>query len=112
MQEITAQGVYNVPSQFDNAGDKVTYDYTYNAYDSLDDMIEHLKADKVFSLAKRQLKVDSNNTTREKVKADNGHSTRPVLSEEQKAKNKSERKADRDMLVLVKAGIANGTITL
>ena len=45
----------------------------------------------------RQAKVDAQNKAREKLRTKNGHSTRPVLSEIDKAENKAKAKRIRDI---------------
>ena len=49
------------------------------------------------------VKVDANNTSREKAKSANGHSTRAVMSEEDKAQKKVERQANKQLLEALKA---------
>jgi len=78
-------------------GEVITYKFEYIVYDDSDSLVEILK------LANRQAKVDGNNTTREKVKAENGHSARAVLTEEQKLENKAKRHADKALLEKIKS---------
>lgn len=95
---LEATGTYKVK----DTGEEVSYDFTYDVVDSVDDAIELLSEDKVKSLVQRMLKVDANNIAREKAKVANGHSTRQPLTEEQKAERKAQRQADRDILKVLR----------
>lgn len=97
-KEITAQGQYSVK----DSGEVVTYDFSYLVLDSVQDAIDTLGEEKVRSLIQRQIKVDANNLEREKTKAKNGHSSRPVMSEEDKAKAKAERAELRSIAQILK----------
>lgn len=99
MKTIEAQGTYTVK----DTGEEVTYSFEYAVIDSIQDAVDSLGEDKVKSVIQRMLKVDANNTAREKAKAQNGHSTRPILSEEEKADRKAKRQADRQLLTLLKS---------
>lgn len=81
-------------------GSVVNYEYEYNVYEEAD-----LQTDSVtiLALANRQAKVDGNNKTREATKSANGDSTRPVLSESEKAERREESKKVRDLAKLIKA---------
>jgi len=98
---IDGQGEYTVKA----TGEVVKYNYSFVAYDSLEDMLENIEGGEatVLKNAQRMLKVDANNTAREKAKVENGHSTRKALSEEDKAANKAERQANKAMLDKIKA---------
>lgn len=78
-------------------GTTVSYEYEYVVYDGSEDMAT------ILALANRQAKVDGNNKTREAVKAKNGDSVRPVLSETEKAVRKEDSKKVRDLAKLIKA---------
>ena len=97
--EINSSGNYTVKE----TGESVSYDFTYNAFDNINDCIETLSEAKVLALVQRMVKVDANNTAREKAKSVNGHSTRAVMTEEQKAEKKAERAADKGLLEALKA---------
>lgn len=79
------------------------YSFTYEAFTSLDDALESLGESKVLALVQRMVKVDANNTAREKAKVANGHSTRQPMSEEDKAEKKAERATNKRLLEALKA---------
>ena len=54
-------------------------------------------------MANRMLKVDGNNVAREKAKTANGDSTVRLLTPEQREANKQARKADSNLLKLIKS---------
>lgn len=97
--EITSNGNYAVKE----TGESINYEFTFRSFDSLDDAVETLGEAKVLALVQRMEKVDANNTAREKAKSVNGHSTRVVLSEEQKAEKKAQRGADKALLAKINA---------
>ena len=97
MRKVQAQGTYT--SKKSNA--EVSYDFEYAVLESISD----LSADEVLKLANRMLKVDGNNTAREKAKSANGDSTAKVLTPEQKEANKTERKL---ISSIIKQGKAKG----
>ena len=101
MEVIKSQGQYNVKA----TGEAVAYDYEYVAYTDLSDMIDNIEGGEamIFKLAQRMVKVDANNTAREKAKVENGHSTRKVMSESEKAEAKAKRQADKALLDRIKA---------
>lgn len=78
-------------------GTVISYPYEYQVFDGSEDMAT------ILALANRQAKVDGNNKARERAKAENGDSTRPVLSEAEKAIRKEESKKVRDLAKLIKA---------
>ena len=102
---MNAQGKYSVKE----TGDIVEYSFDYQvlegdtAQDKIDNAVEVLGADKVAKDIQRTLKNDANNTAREKAKAQNGHSARVALTEEQKAENKAERATNKAILDALKA---------
>lgn len=95
---IKAEGTYKVKE----TNEEITYSFDYTVIDSVDDCIELLGDDKSKSLLQRMIKVDANNLAREKAKSANGHSSRVVLTEEQKQEKKQQRSADRGLLALLK----------
>ena len=96
--EIQSSGKYTVKE----TGEAQAYDFTFQAFANIDDCLETLGEGKVLALVQRMVKVDANNTAREKAKIANGHSTRAVMSEEEKAQKKSERAADKKLLEALK----------
>jgi len=102
---MNAEGKYSVKE----TGEVVNYDFDYlvlegnTAQDKIDNAVEQLGADKVAKDIQRTLKTDANNTAREKAKAQNGHSARVALTEEQKAENKAERATNKAILDALKA---------
>ena len=102
---MNATGKYSVKE----TGEIVEYSFDYlvlegdNAQEKIDNAIENLTAEKVAKDIQRTLKVDANNTAREKAKASNGHSARIALTEEQKQANKAERAGNKAILDALKA---------
>ena len=101
---MLATGKYTVKE----TGETVNYDFEYlvlegaNAQEKIDFAIETLSAGKVAQDIQRTLKVDANNTAREKAKSVNGHSARQPLTEEQKAEKKAERQANAELLKAIR----------
>lgn len=98
MTKQDASGTYTVKE----SGEDVGYDYQYDVIDSVQDAVDSLGEDKVKSTLQRMLKVDANNIAREKARTAGGHSTRAVMTEDQKAEAKTQRKADRELLTMIK----------
>ena len=98
MHEIISSGNYTVKE----TGAIVTYDFEYKSFASIDEAIEELGEVKALSTIQRMVKTDANNPAREKAKSANGHSTRPVMSEAEKAEKKAERKANKELVSVVK----------
>ena len=96
---LEATGTYKVK----DTGEEISYDFSYEVIDSVEDAIEAIGEEKVKSLIQRMLKVDANNLARESAKVKNGHSTRQPLTEEQKAERKAQRQEDRDILKLLRS---------
>jgi len=96
---IESSGKYTVKE----TGATVDYAYSFEAYENIEQAIESLGEVKCLALIQRMVKVDANNTAREKAKTANGHSTRPVMSEEEKAEKKVARAEDKALLDAVKA---------
>jgi hypothetical protein len=95
---IQSSGKYTVKE----TGASVDYDFEFQAFDNLDDAIETLGEAKVLALVQRMVKVDANNTAREKAKVVNGHSARAPMTEEEKAEKKAERQANSKLLAALK----------
>ena len=84
-------------------GKTVAYNTTIDIPENLNEAISELGGeDAVFAIVLRQFKVDFGNITRAKIQGANGHSTRPVMSEEQKAQQKLQRAKDRDTIAKLK----------
>ena len=81
---------------------EVSYTYEYEVYDTLQSANDVLGADKVLTLVQRMVKLDANNTAREKAKTANGDSTRKPLTEQEKQANKVQREQNKKMLDLLK----------
>jgi len=99
MNEVTSAGQYTVKE----TGESQSYEFTYRAFESFEDAVETLGEAKILASVQRMEKVDANNTSREKAKSANGHSTRVVMTEEQKAEKKATRAADKGLLEALKA---------
>ena len=95
---IDSQGTYKVK----DTGEEVSYTFNYPSIESVEDAVATLGEAKIKSLIQRMIKVDANNLSRESAKTANGHSTRAVLTEEQKAERKAQRQADRELLAIIK----------
>jgi len=86
-----------------DTGASIDYDYSYAVYETMDDALEVLGEAKCLALVQRMVKTDAGNTAREKAKTANGHSTRVVMTEEQKAEKKKERAGNKALLEAIKA---------
>ena len=95
MRTIKGEGSYTRKA----TGEDIAYQYEYKVLESIDDVAEV----EVLALANRMLKVDGNNVAREKAKTANGDSTARLLTPEQKEANKQARKADSNLLKLIKS---------
>ena len=82
---------------------EVSYSFEYEQFDNLQDAIATLGGEaEVLKAVQRMVKVDANNTAREKAKSANGDSTRVLQTEEQKAEAKIKRQADKAILAKLK----------
>lgn len=90
---ITSNGQYQSPQ-----GQAVSYEFQYESFDSLQDAIATLGEPEALKSIQRMVKVDANNTAREKAKVANGHSVRKAMTEEQKASAKKERQTNAAIL--------------
>ena len=100
---IQGTGQYKAPN-----GEQVSYGFSYEAFDSLQDAVAVLGEAEVLGLVQRMTKVDASNTSREKAKVANGHSARKPMSEEEKAEAKAERQTNKALLDAIKGkGIAS-----
>lgn len=102
-KSIQSTGSYNIPEGKANAGQEVSYEFEYQQFESIQDAIATLGEDAVLANVQRMHKVDANNLSREKAKSANGHSTRVVQTEEQKAQAKVKRQADKKLLDALRA---------
>jgi len=112
MRKVQAQGSYSIPKEFDNAGADVTFDFEYEIFDEGDIKIELISssAKDVYKTPAHALatlnqtrKEDCRNNANGSAKSKNGHSTRIALTPEEKEKRNLERKADRDLLKVLKS---------
>ena len=99
MRTIKSSGKYTVKE----TGLNEEYDYEFESFDSIDDALDSLGEAKCLALIQRMVKVDANNTAREKAKVANGHSTHKPMSEEEKAEKKAERATNKKLLEALKA---------
>ncbi len=95
MRKVKGEGSYTRKSD----GAEINYAFEYDVLESVKDISET----ELLALSNRMLKVDGNNTSREKAKSANGDSTARVLSPEEKEERKQARKADGDLLKLIRA---------
>ena len=104
MRKVSAQGSYSIPKDFDNAGQDVTFDFEYAVFDTLDEAIAQLGGQgKVLSMINQTHKEDCRNNASGKAKSENGHSTRALLTPEEKEERNKERRAERELLKTLKA---------
>ncbi len=96
-EQLNATGSYTAPN-----GQDVSYEFTYEVFSS--EIISALNAivPGAGKDLQRMRKIDANNSTRERVKAENGHSTRKPMTEEQKIQAKASRQADKELLAILK----------
>lgn len=99
MNLVQSSGKYTVKE----TGASIDYDFEFPVYDSIDDAVENMGEVKCLALIQRMVKVDANNTSREKAKTANGHSARVAMSEEEKAEKKTERANNKKLLEALKA---------
>ena len=79
-------------------GAEIKFTFSFPVFDAND-----IADEKVRGLAQRQAKVDAGNKARAKAQVANGHSKVVKQTEEQKAKAKVQRQADKALLVALKA---------
>ena len=91
MNEIKDTGMYVIPSQFDGAGDEITFEFTFPEYTDVEDAIKSVGPVRALHLINKSAKTNARNDASASAKSANGHSTRPVLTAEQKAENKVAR---------------------
>ena len=88
MRTVKGQGSYTRKVD----GSDVSYDFEYRVVEDISDLPEG----EIIALVNRMLKVDGNNTSREKAKSVNGDSTARIMTAEEKEANKVKAKAGRD----------------
>ena len=93
MKTLQDSGKYTVK----DTGEQIIFEFEYPCYDSVDEVINTIGEEKTLAMLNQTTKEDVANNTREKTKVENGHSTRKVLSEEEKLQNKQERKLKKDL---------------
>jgi len=104
MRKIQAQGSYTIPSQFDNAGADVNFNFEYEVYDTLPEAIKELGGEnKVLAMINQTHKEDCRNNASGAAKSANGHSPRATLTPEEKEKRSQEAKAVRELMKVAKA---------
>lgn len=94
---LQGTGKYKAPD-----GSEVNYEFEYEVFDSVQDAVESLGEAETLKKIQRMVKVDSNNTARERAKTANGHSSRKPLTEEEKQARKAKRAEERALLDKVK----------
>ena len=101
MKQINTTTSYSIP----NSNEKVSVPFSYPDFEgNFTDAVEYFGGNVGALKALQQTaKEDSGNVEREKAKTANGHSTRPVMSEEAKAKAKAERQEISNLLKSAKA---------
>ena len=95
LRDVNGDGSYTRKS----TGEEMPYNFVFKV---LEDVGDIPKAE-ILALANRMLKVDANNTAREKSKVANGDSTARVLTAEEKAERKSQRQKDSNLLKVIKS---------
>ena len=101
MKMIQTTTGYTVP----NTSEKVSVPFEYPDFgSSFTEAVEYFGGEAGALKALQQTaKEDCGNNSREKAKVANGHSTRPVMSEEAKAKSKAERQEISNLLKSARA---------
>ena len=96
MKMIETSTGYTIP----NSNEKVNVPFSYPDFQgSFASAVEYFGGEAGALKALQQTaKEDCGNNSREKAKVANGHSTRPVMSEEAKAKAKAERQEISNLL--------------
>lgn len=83
---LTDKGKYKAPN-----GEEVFFDYSFKAYDSIQDAIASEGEGEILALVNRMSKVDARNTTSTKTQVANGHSKVKPMTPEQKVQAKAKR---------------------
>ena len=104
MRTISAQGSYTVGKEFPDAGTETSFDFEYTVYDTLQEAVSGLGGDKkALAMLNQTHKEDCRNNASGSAKSENGHSTRVALTPEEKEARNTERKADRELLAVLKS---------
>ena len=96
---IESQGQYTLK----DTGEVIQYPFSYREFTDFNDLVATLGQDEVLKSCQRMEKVDKNNLAREKAKVANGHSTRKLMTEEEKAEAKAQRAQNKKLLEVLKA---------
>lgn len=99
MKQFKGSGEYT----YKDDGSKHNFNYDYPIYDSLDEAVDELGETKILAMTNQTSKEDSANNSREAQKRANGHSVERTLTAEEKEDRKQSRKADRELLKLIKS---------
>ena len=83
---LNDKGKYKAPN-----GEVVFFDYSFKAYDSIQDAIATEGDVEILNIVNRMTKVDARNTTSAKVQTVNGHSKVQPMTPEQKVASKAKR---------------------
>ena len=99
MNTLKSSGEYT----FKETGTKHTFEYDFPVYATIEEAIDELGEVKVLAMANQTSKEDKANNAREATKRANGHSVERTLTPEEKEARKQSRKADRDLLKVLKS---------
>jgi len=94
--------IYKSTGKYTFENTDINFDFEYDQYESTQDAVDNLGEDVVLKVINRMVKVDAGNTSREKAKSANGHSTAKVMTEDQKNANKAKRAEDKALLDMLK----------
>lgn len=83
---LTDTGKYKAPN-----GQVVLFDYTFKAYDSIQDAVASEGEEEILAVINRMTKVDARNNTSAKTQTANGHSKVQPMTPEQKVQAKAKR---------------------
>lgn len=116
MKNITATVTYNIPTGkgYSNEGKEVDVPFEYPDFNgNLADAIAYFNGEAgACKVLQQTAKEDAGNNARESAKAKNGHKPQAFLSEEQKAKNATERKVKAQAITLMLEGKATEAMEL
>ena len=99
MRTVKGEGNYKRKS----TGEDINFEYTFPVYEGFDELVQALGKDKVLAMNNQTLKEDARNNSAGLAKTANGDSSVKPLTPEQKEANKQSRKADSNLLKLIKA---------
>jgi len=101
-KKITAEVSYSIPDEFDNAEEERSGEFTYDVIDSIADGVALLGEDEATSLLQKSIKIQSANRARVKLMSANGHLSAREMSEEAKAKLKTQSRKNRQALSILR----------